>query len=297
MRAELAAARAAAQAAQQRARELALQVESRRSSHASLRRRARRAWRSSCEELTRGATNWREQLADGEAPLAGAHGAARAGVAGARADRGGAAAPRRSPAMSSTRCCASARRSAPRSSSRSRRRARPWTRRGLAAQQVRVRRESVAEQLAAHPLRTCRPCSPGLRPEATVEAWESQLEETQGQDRAPGSGESRGDRRIQGAIGAQGISGPPVQGSDRRPGDAGVGDAQDRSGNAHPLPGHLRPGQRRPQGEISAPVRRRPCLPGADGRGVRGGRRVGDGAPARASATAPSASCRAARRR
>ena len=51
----------------------------------------------------------------------------------------------------------------------------------LAAQQVRVRRESVAEQLAATTLRAGGSLLEAqLAPEATVEVWETQLEETKG---------------------------------------------------------------------------------------------------------------------
>src|SRR5690606_2975874 len=47
-----------------------------------------------------------------------------------------------------------------------------------------------------------------------------------------------------------------------------------------PLQGHLRPRQFRRAGDLSAPVRRRPCLPGADWRGPARHRRGDHGAPA-----------------
>ena len=98
----------------------------------------------------------------------------------------------------------------------------------LAAQQVRVRRESIAEQLAATsfelpallagPRRRRRPRSTGRRI----------CTETNGKNRAPGPGEPRRHRRVQGAVRAQGIPRPAVQGPHRRARDARVGDAQDR---------------------------------------------------------------------
>ena len=59
------------------------------------------------------------------------------------------------------------------------RRARAWMRRAWPQQQVRVRRESVAEQFAATNFELAELLAQ-LAPEATVAAWETQLEETKG---------------------------------------------------------------------------------------------------------------------
>ena len=219
LRAEQGAARAAAQAAQQRARELALQVESRRTSHASLETTLARLEKQ-LQDLTQRRDDLERKLKDGEAPLAALHQELEHALALARAGRGGAA--RRARRERGARRAAAGARSAPRLDRRAGRSARAALDEArLAAQQVRVRRESIAEQLAATTFELPALLA-GLPPEATVEAWETELNETKGEDRASGPGEPRGDRRIQGAVGAQGISGPPVQGSHRRAGDPGT---------------------------------------------------------------------------
>jgi chromosome segregation protein len=175
LRGEQAAARTAAQAVQTAARDLALQVESRRSSHASLTTTLARVEKQ-LEGLALRRDELAAQLAEGEAPLAALqeqiesalqirvqiegelhaarvasdeleavlrdrethHGGIEERVEAARA------------AMDDTR---------------------------LAAQQVRVRRETVAEQLAATGFELADLIGQ-LAPEASVATWDSQLEET-----------------------------------------------------------------------------------------------------------------------
>jgi chromosome segregation protein len=177
LRAEVGTARAAALTAQQSARELALQVESRRSSHASLVTTLSRIEKQ-LEGLETRRNELATQLEQGEAPLAEAQAEleralrVRAEIEGelqaARIasdeldaqlrDRDGA------------RLAVEERVDAARSGLDEAR---------LAAQQVRVRRESVAEQLAATTFELAALIAQ-LPPEATVESWESQLEETKG---------------------------------------------------------------------------------------------------------------------
>ena len=180
--------------------------------------------------------------------------------------------------------------------SASRRRARRSMMRGLAAQQVRVRRESVAEQFAATHFELAALLAQ-LAPEATVEAWESQLEETKGKI------ERLGQVNLA-AIGEFKEQSERKEYLDRQ--------CKDLTDALETLESAMRKIDREtrtrfqdtfdrvnagPEGEISAPVRRRPRLSGADRRGRRRrpASRSWRGRPA--SATAPSASCRAARRR
>jgi chromosome segregation protein len=177
MRAELGAARTAASAAQQLARELALQVESRRSSHSALTTTVSRieqqvqALQSRREEVV-------NQLAQGEAPLAAAQEQLELALQRRAAIEGELQAARiasdeledqlREHDLS--RIAAEERVEAARGAVDEAR---------LATQQVRVRRESVAEQLAAtsfefEALRAQMPEG------AAVEAWEAQLEDTRG---------------------------------------------------------------------------------------------------------------------
>jgi chromosome segregation protein len=175
MRAEQAAARAAASQAQQHARELALQVESRRSSHAAL-----TTTLSRIEAQLHGLESRRREIADqltqGEAPLAAAEVQLEQSLRLRAAVEGELQAARIASDDLEThlRECDSRRLSAE---------LRVEAARGaldearLATQQVRVRRESVAEQLAGtgfefDVLRAQIPEG------AAVEGWEAQLEDT-----------------------------------------------------------------------------------------------------------------------
>jgi chromosome segregation protein len=177
MRAEVATARAAATAAQQLARDLALQVESRRSSHASLTTTLSRIEKQ-LEGLETRRNELASQLREGEAPLAASQlqleqalrlsteidselQAAR--IASEELD----AHLRRRDAE---RLAVDERLDAARSSLDEAR---------FAAQQVRVRREGIAEQLAATTFELGTLIAQ-LAPDSSVAAWESQLEETRG---------------------------------------------------------------------------------------------------------------------
>jgi len=175
LRAASSAARAAAQAAQLRARELALQVESRRSSHASLTTALARV-----ETQLTGLQTRRDELAaqlrDGEAPLA----ESQTLLEQALRVRTEIDAELKAARIASDELDASLRdheeaHLAVGQRLEAARAALDEAR--LAAQQVRVRRESVAEQLAATsfelPVLLAQ-----IAAEATVEGWESQLEET-----------------------------------------------------------------------------------------------------------------------
>jgi len=177
MRAALSDARAAASAAQQQARELAVQVESRRSSHASLITTLGRLEKQ-LEDLETRRLELVAQLADGEAPLADAQRQLerelqlRAGVEGElRAAR--IASDELETLLrehDADRLAVDQRLQAARTSLDEAR---------LAAQQVRVRRESVAEQLTATNYEFSVLVAQ-IAPDATVGGWESQLEETKG---------------------------------------------------------------------------------------------------------------------
>ncbi len=177
LRAELGEARTAAAAAQQLARELALQVESRRSSHASLITALARI-----EKQLDGLESRRDELASqlvqGEAPLAALQAQLEQALqVRAQIDGELQAAKIAADELDSllrgreTQCAAiEARVEAARSAMDEAR---------FAAQQVRVRREGVAEQLAATDFDFAA-LAAELTAEATVESWESQLEETKG---------------------------------------------------------------------------------------------------------------------
>jgi chromosome segregation protein len=177
MRTEVGTARAAALAAQQLARELALQVESRRSSHVSLTTTLSRIEKQ-LENLETRRNELASQLAEGEAPLVAAQTQleealrARAQIDGelqaARIASDELDAQLR--ARNAAGEQAEQRVDAARSSLDEAR---------LAAQQVRVRRESVAEQLAATNFELATLIAQ-LAEDATVTNWESQLEETKG---------------------------------------------------------------------------------------------------------------------
>ncbi|MGO9514148.1 MAG: chromosome segregation protein SMC [Steroidobacteraceae bacterium] len=177
LRAELSAARAAAQATQQRARELALQVESRRSSHASLGTTLTRVEKQ-LQDLALRRDELARQLKDGEAPLQEQLAQldqalkVRAQIEGELQAARIASDELDALLRDRETHCASIEQQV-----ESARGALDDAR--LAAQQVRVRREGVAEQLAATNFELPALLA-GLAAEATAEGWESQLEETRG---------------------------------------------------------------------------------------------------------------------
>ena len=177
LRAAVATARSAALAAQTLARELALQVESRRSSHASLITTLSRIEKQ-LEGLETRRNELAAQLEDGEAPLAAAQSQLETALR-VRAEIEGELQAARIASdeldallreRDSGRAAVEQRLDSARSSLDEAR---------LAAQQVRVRRESVAEQLAATNFELADLLAQ-IAPEATVESWDSQLEETKG---------------------------------------------------------------------------------------------------------------------
>ena len=295
MRAELAAARAAMQAAQQRARELAVQVESRRSAHASLETTIARLDKQ-LQDLAQRRDDLVKQLKDGEEPARGALGGARA-CAHDRVRKSRRSCTR--PAIASEELDAllrerDARRASLDAQVESARAALDEAR--LAAQQVRVRRESVAEQLAAttfeladaHRRTRCR-CDGGDLGGA--------LEETKGKI------ERLGQVNLA-AIGEFKEQSERKEYLDRQ--------CKDLTDALETLESAMRKIDRETRSRFQdtfdrvnaglkekfpAPVRRRPRLSRADGRGGGCRRASPSWRGRRASATAPSASCRAARRR
>jgi len=177
MRNEQNAARAAAQAVQQRARELAIQVESRRTSHASLETTLERL-RKQLQDSTSRRDDLLRQLSDGEAPLA----ALQAELERALSARARVEGELHAARVASEELDALLRE---RETSRAEIDLRVEAARSaldearLAAQQVRVRRESIAEQLSATSF-DLPTLIAGLAPEATAESWEADLEETKG---------------------------------------------------------------------------------------------------------------------
>jgi chromosome segregation protein len=177
MRAEAGAARAAALAAQQVARELAVQVESRRSSHNSLTTTLSRI-EVQLDGLVQRRNMLESQLAEGEAPLAAAQVQLEAALrVRAEIDAELQAARIANDELDahlrerdSGRLAVEQRVEAARTSLDEAR---------MAASQVRVRRESVAEQLAATSFEIAALLAQ-LAEDATVASWESQLEETKG---------------------------------------------------------------------------------------------------------------------
>src|ERR1700733_6599280 len=177
MRTALSDARAAAAAAQQHARDLAVQVESRRSSHASLITTLARLEKQ-LEDLETRRLELAGQLAEGEAPLAEAQlqlerelqlrAAVEAELRAARIASEELDALLRE--HDSARMAVDQRLDAARTSLDEAR---------LAAQQVRVRREGVAEQLSATNYEF-EALVAQIAQDATVDVWESQLEETKG---------------------------------------------------------------------------------------------------------------------
>jgi len=177
LRLDQGAARNAAQAAQQAARELAVQVESRRSSHASLTTTLSRVEKQ-LEALVLRRDEAAAQLADGEAPLAALQEQIeRALNVRAQIENELHAARIASDELDALLRDREAARGAIEQSLEAARTAMDDAR--LAAQQVRVRRESVAEQLTATNFELPDLLA-GVAQGATVETWETQLEETKG---------------------------------------------------------------------------------------------------------------------
>jgi chromosome segregation protein len=177
MRADVGTARAAALAAQQLARELALQVESRRSSHNSLTTTLLRIEKQ-LEGLETRRNELASQLAEGEAPLA----AAQAQLEQALRIRAEIEGELQAARIASDELDTQLR---DRNVAREQAERRVESARTsldearLAAQQVRVRRESVAEQLATTNFELAVLLAQ-LAEDATVANWETQLEETKG---------------------------------------------------------------------------------------------------------------------
>jgi chromosome segregation protein len=175
LRAEQTAARATAQSTRQRARELALQVESRRTSHAALETTLARLDKQQADLVQRRDELLRQLAAD-EAPLA----ALEAELERALHARAQVDSELHAARVASEDLDALLRE---RESEKAALDERVEAARGalddarLAAQQVRVRRESIAEQLAATSFEL-RALLDGLAPEATAETWEADLQET-----------------------------------------------------------------------------------------------------------------------
>jgi chromosome segregation protein len=177
MRGELAAARLSAQSAQQAARDLALQVESRRSSFASLTTTVARVERQ-LETLQRRRDELAAQLADGEAPLL----LLEARLEQALDVRARVANELHAARLATDELDAELRardegRAALESRVEAARSALDDAR--LAAEQTRMRRESIAEQLAATQFELA-VLIEGLAATADLESWEAQLAEVGG---------------------------------------------------------------------------------------------------------------------
>jgi len=177
LRAEQTAARATAQSTQQRARELALQVESRRTSHAALESTLARLDKQHVDLLQRRDELLRQLAAD-EAPLAALEAELeRALHARMQVESELHAARVASEDLDALLRERESEKAALDEHVEAARAALDDAR--LAAQQVRVRRESIAEQLAATSFELPALLA-GLAPEATAETWESDLQETKG---------------------------------------------------------------------------------------------------------------------
>ena len=177
LKSELAAARAAAIAAQQQARELALQVESRRSSHAALTTTLSRI-EQQLQALNTRHGELAAQLADSDAPLA----ASQSELERALQHRAAVEAELRAAKIASDEMDTHLReldaaRVDVEQRVESARAALDEAR--LAAQQVRVRRESVVEQFTATGFELTALMA-AIAAEATVESWEAELGETRG---------------------------------------------------------------------------------------------------------------------
>jgi chromosome segregation protein len=175
LRAEQGAARAAAQKALERARELALQVESRRTSHGSLETTLARL-ENQLQDLTQRRDDLERKRKEGEAPLAALHGELEHALAlRAQTEAELSAARVASEELDALLKEREAQRASIDERVESARAALDEAR--LAAQQVRVRRESIAEQLAATTFELPALLA-GLPAEATVQVWETELDET-----------------------------------------------------------------------------------------------------------------------
>jgi chromosome segregation protein len=177
MRAQLNAARSGAMAAQQHARDLAVQVESRRSSHTALITTLSRVEKQ-LSDLQARRLELAAELAGGDAPLA----AAQTQLEQALQLRSEIEAELQAAKIACDELDARLRE---RDAARLAVEQRLDAARGsldearLAAQQVRVRREGVADQFAATNFEFSALLEQ-IAPDATVESWESQLEETKG---------------------------------------------------------------------------------------------------------------------
>jgi chromosome segregation protein len=177
MRAELSEARSAAGTAQQQARDLAVQVESRRSSHTALITTLSRVEKQ-LEDLEARRLELATQLADGDAPLLAAQAQLERELRSRAAIEAELQAARiasdeldaRLRERDATRLEIERRVEAARSSLDEAR---------LAAQQVRIRHEGVAEQLTATNFEFAVLIGQ-IAEGATLETWEAQLEETKG---------------------------------------------------------------------------------------------------------------------
>jgi chromosome segregation protein len=177
LRAEQAAARATAESTRQRARELALQVESRRTSHAALETTLARLDKQ-YEDLVQRRDELLRQRAADEAPLA----ALAAELQGALQARTQVEAELHAARLASEDLEALLRERESGKASLDERVEAARTALDdarLAAQQVRIRRESIAEQLAATSF-DLPALLAGLAPEATAGTWEDDLQETKG---------------------------------------------------------------------------------------------------------------------
>ena len=278
MRSELAAARAAVQARAAAGPGAGAPGGVAALSHASLETSSRGST-SSCRSSRSVATSC-AAARDGEAPLQARSPGARAGADGSRAGRGGAHAARIA-SESSMRCCGSATRDAPRSINRSSRLARPWMRRAWRRSRSECGARAVAEQLAGNHNSSLPSLLAGLAAEAAgARPGKPSLEETKGKI------ERLGQVNLA-AIGEFKEQSERKEYLDRQCKD--LTDALETlesamrkidRGDPLALPGHFRSRERRSEGEIPAPVRRRACLSRADGRGAGGGRRLRDGPPA-----------------
>ena len=177
MRGELSEARSAAGAAQQHARDLAVQVESRRSSHTALITTVGRLEKQ-LEDLHARRLELSSQIADGEAPLA----EAQLKLEHELRQRAQVEEELRAARIASDELDAllrehDAARFAVEQRLEAARAALDAAR--LATQQVRVRREGVAEQLAATNYEFAA-LTAQIAADATLEVWESQLEDTKG---------------------------------------------------------------------------------------------------------------------
>ena len=142
----------------------------------------------------------------------------------------------------------------------------------FSVQELRLRRESLLEQFATSRLELAE-VSAALDPAADVVTWEQRLAEVSekierlGQVNLAAIDEFREQSERKEYL--------DRQFTDLNDALATLEDAirKDRPGDAQPFPGHVRPRQRGPEGQVPAPVRRRARLPRARRRGRAGVRR------------------------